>query len=381
MVDISEKKNRKIVIFGTGPDAVRCMYKLVDKKIDVNFFVNSNCKISTFCNRSVYNPEEVLKYKSFIIVGTQRKIYFEISKMLQMMGLVEFEDYIYYEWLDKKVVLLHGNCHMTIIEEYLESSKQFCNKYSIYPNPLICNNKEGKIQESVLINCDVWIHEDIQDNNSFGYNLSDTYLRKHMRNTVKEIKIPHLFGLGKAFFPQSEWNKRNPSLRNGQDANGMFPHSDIIIDKYIEEKKTAEQICSLAFQSDVLDPQFIQENFELYMNKIKERECAWNIKIYDFILEHYKSEKLFYDMGHPTNIILKKIAVDILNILNINEEIFAKNTLDTHEVPVYPCVKKQLGLKWKDEYIRKSDLACRMSDFMDIKEYIYQYIWWCYGYK
>ena len=114
------------------------------------------------------------------------------------------------------------------------------------------------------------------------------------------------------------------------------------------------------------------------MNKIKERENKWDITIYDFIMQNYKRHKLFYDMGHPTNIVLKKIAEDVLERLGIKEtNIDAQKKLDIHEVPVYPCRKKSLGLEWEDENIRKSDYACRMGENMDLESYVREYVWWC----
>lgn len=237
----------------------------------------------------------------------------------------EFNDYIFYKWIDRKVVLLHGNCHMLVVKSYLESSDNFMNQYAIYPNPLIQNNKEKKISDIVLKNCEVWIHEDIQRENKYGYFLSDVYIREKWLNERGECKkneiiIPHLFGLGKAFFPQSADNKRNEKIKNGQDANGMFPHADLIIDKCVEEGMAVNKIIAFCKGGLALDEKVVVANFEEYMGKIKEREKAWDIKIYDFILENYQKTKLFYDEGHPTNVIFEKICMDILKKLGVIEK-------------------------------------------------------------
>ena len=111
----------------------------------------------------------------FTIIATAENTFLAISEQLRNMELSEFEDFIFYPLIDRKMVLLHGNCHMSIVKEYLESCEYFNKEYYIYYNPLICNNTEHKIRKEVLKNCDVWIHEDIQENNAYGIYLSDKY--------------------------------------------------------------------------------------------------------------------------------------------------------------------------------------------------------------
>ncbi len=386
MVSLNDIKRRTIVIFGTGLDAVKCAYSFYNRGICIKYFLNNNSRIDTFLGCPVYEPDsKYLSDKVYVIVavGTM-PTYLVLSKQLKELHLGEFTDFIYYKWIDKKLVLLHGNCHMTVIHAYLESSKKFSTKYAIYPNPLIQENREKRIDSRVLENCDLWIHEDIQKDNIYGYFLSDTYIRQKWRGTgrgneKKEIIIPHLFGLGKAFFPQYGWNKRNEKINNARDTNGMFPHSDCIIDRCVEEGMIVEDIITFCKSDLALDEETIFQNFEVYMKKIMEREKSWDISIYDFILLNYKKNKLFYDAGHPTNTILKKICEDILNKLDIKEEnIYTNINLDTHEIPVYPVVRHSLKMEWEENEIRKSSTAKKMCSYMDFEEYIREYLWWNY---
>ena len=99
-------------------------------------------------------------------------------------------------------------------------------------------------------------------------------------------------------------------------------------------------------------------------------------------MQYYQEEQLFYDPGHPTNFILKKIAEDVLSYLDIpNKEISCEDTLDMHEIPVYPIVRKTLGLKWEKRFIRESSTAKSLNERMSFEDYIEQYLWWCHGYR
>ncbi len=382
MLSMDRKKCKKTVVFGTGLDAVKCIYHLQKREIEIAYCLNNNCKEEQFCGYPVYEPDQNHLKNVFLLVAVRSHVYPIISRQLQENGLLEFTDYIYYEWAYKKVVLLHGNCHMAIIRSFLLSSESFNRQYSVYPNPPIYEIKAGKIEKNVLENCDIWIHEDIRPDNDYSYFLSDEYMRNLCRADVTEIIIPHLFGLGKAFFPQSEWNLRNRKIKNGEDANGMFPHADKVIDGCVEQGMDKEAIIEYCMSDQALSRNEIEENFKLYLDKMTIREQKWDIKIVDYILKNYKKRRLFYDMGHPTNEILGVISSAILDKLNIrNACITANENLDVHEEPVYPIVKKVLHMDWDNGWIRKSVMGKKACSKMDFTEYIKEYLWWCHDIK
>ena len=64
--------------------------------------------------------------------------------------------------------------------------------------------------------------------------------------------------------------------------------------------------------------------------------------------------------------------------LEIYDEIVSDKSLDYHEVPIYPYIRKTLGMMWDEKNIRKNSEAIKGTSKMDIQEYIREYIWWCY---
>lgn len=383
MFDIRKYSAKRIVVFGTGLHGVKCIYFLQSKGVKIAYCLNNDCRDEEFCGYPVYEPRTENMRDAFIIVATSKAVYLDISMQLAEKGLLEFGDYIYYEWMYKKIVLLHGNCHISIVAELLCSSASFCHSYSLYPNAPICEHVMYEGWENVLSNCDVWIHQDIRTDNPYGYYLSDEYMKKYVRDDIIEIVIPNLFGLGKFYFPQTDWNesnKRNGVIANGQDRNGMFPHIDMIIDNCVKQGMGTEAIIEFCKGGGVKE-QEIKDNFKVFIKKILEREKGWDIKISDFILKNYKKMKLFYDAGHPTNDIMVHISKNVLFKLDIDEDIFTLRCMDAHEVPVYPIVKKVLNLEWEDTLIRKSNCAKKVSDKMGFEEYITQYLWWCHKYR
>lgn len=376
-ITIDDLKNRNIAVWGLGLNAVKCSYFLTTNGIEIECYFSNSPKVNKFCGKSVYEFDDKNKEDLFIIVATNVATYRIISKQLEGFGVVEFSDYIFYEWIGRKLVLLNGNCHMTIIQEYLMSLSLFNDLYSIYPAPLVCDNEEG-ISKTLCKQIDVFIHEDIRSNNEFGYKVSDEWIRSNVKNNIIDITIPHLFGLGKCLFPQHINAKNNLKINNGLDSNGMFPYGDSIIEGLLEEGRSEEYIIDYCKSNNAIEEKIILDNYTEFMNKIRVREESWDIKIYDFILSNIKDNQLFYDKGHPTNFVLHYISEKIAEILGVmkDDELICNNTLDTHEEPVYPVVKKVLGLKWEKKYIRNSKDAKKMKDKMDFEEYIKEYIYW-----
>lgn len=307
--------------------------------------------------------------------------------MLRNMNLKEFVDYVYYDYIDKELIYLHGNCHMNVIQRYLESASDFCSKYSFYHAPRLVSGIEPRDEQEIFDNIDWWIHQDIRDNNRISFKVSDTYIRKKLdkNKNFKEIIVPNLYGLGKGFFPQNrgeEYNKSNESITNvgGIDNNGMFCTPDYFMDTFVKENLRLNQMIEKSHKN-IIDSKVVLDGFNIMIEKIKLREQKWDIKVSDFILQNYRMRKLFYDAYHPTNFVLHFISSKILLYLGMEREIFTDYTLDIHEEPVYPFVKEILYLEWEELFIRKSKNAKKSCIDMDFKEYLREYAWWCYNIK
>lgn len=379
-------ENTRYAVWGTGAHAAQFLYSYWNVDC-VDFFIDNNVRGGgkyRFFGKKVFKFGEIEKAcieKHYIILATSKKAYSEIKKQLCEEGYKEFVHFAYYQYFYKKLVVLHGNCHMDIIKRFLHSSEMFTDNYVIYPLPPIQCIEEKSIEENVLDNCDVFIHQDIQANNEFGYRLSDEYILPKLRKECEEITVPNLFGLGRGFFPQTEWNERNPALCGGKDTNSFFPFADIVIDRAVRQGKNVEEIQTL-MDDDVFSAEEIQNNFWSYMQKIRKRECNWDIPIYDFIITNYKREKLFYDLGHPTNVVMKEIALGVLKRMGIEDEhIYCDREMNDIEEFVYDTVRKTLGCEWKDHEIRKGNEKRKLRSKMTKEEYVKEYLFWCYEMK
>lgn len=375
---IKEKLGHGCAVRGTGMHGAKCAWMLRRCGIDIRYFITKTGRVENFRGKKIYRENVEERY---IVVATSPEVYLLVVDELRNEGKREFEDFVYYEWLFKDIVLLHGNCHMAIIKKFLLSSSVFTDRYAIYPYPLLVSEtKEFRTEPEIFQHIDIWIHQDIRKNNQFGYKVSDDYIRSYIRSETREIVIPHLYGIGKMLFPQSIALAGNEAINDGLDGDGLFLHGDKVIEEAISRDMNIDEIIAYCKSDRAMNEEDIRDNFHKGMAKLKEREKFWDIPIYDFVEDNYQKEKLFYDDGHPTNIIMKKIVEEILKKLQIfDPEIHCDSRMDLNEKCVYPVVKKVLGLQWDDKEIRIT--GKKLAQHMDFEEYISEYCWWRHGDK
>lgn len=84
---------------------------------------------------------------------------------------------------------------------------------------------------------------------------------------------------------------------------------------------------------------------------------------------------MFYDRGHPTNIVIREIVSRLLDELGVDGIPGDAEEMNNHEEFVYPCVARALGLNWKQEEIRKGKNRRKVRK-MDMIEWLEEYAWW-----
>ena len=385
---------KDVVIWGAAFEAEKfeCLY---GTEYNVEFYIDRNAN-RTFHGKPVYTYDEKkdeLKVKK-IIIASSEPIYREISSFLISEGFKEFEDFMYVNHINKKLIILYGNCHMAIIGMYLKQQHEISNNYFIRTYFIHSNQKPTNDE---LKYCDLLISQDIEEKNEFN-NIGLNYLKDRVRKSCKVIIVPNLYRIN-LFWPQvtKRFDNEN-NLHLGEDkiyeddfdnlsytARGpvrwMIGWCDNYIEKCILNGDSVEQIsCSIKSQ-EIFKKDDIINNFNNTINKLKEREKKCSISISDYILDNYKKVDLFYDPGHPTNILFKEKARRILCIMGVENICFDEisERMDSIEIFVYGCVKHALQLEYDKEYIRTYTYNGTLwNRAISLEEYIKQYKLWKY---
>lgn len=380
---------QEIILFGTGGLAKRFYSKYKDI-IDIKFCIdNDKNKIgSKFYEHNIYNIYEkrndIKKYK--IIVASS--YYSEISSQLYKLKLEEYENFISHENFSKKMAIVYGNCHATVIKSYLENSKLFSSKYFIMEIPNIhkFENDYDCIDEKILENCNLFIYQYSSRNNKFGYQLSSEYILSLLSKRCNCINIPNLYCEGSNFlFPQVKDIFTNNPFNNNTCCR-QFAYADENIDILIKQNKGVEEICNILKSTNFYNKSYISQNFDKNISLLEERDKKFNVKVVDYIKDNYDKFLTYYDVAHPTNIVLKEIGRRILKLLELYSpndydkiELSTIANRDANQIPIYPSVAKHLDLKFDTNLIRKHhSLGCN-NRILDFEDYIREYIKWCYN--
>lgn len=363
----------KITIWGTGLTAAEFTYQNRNR-FDIDGYIDNNGEMKEFLGKRVLTADgDEIRKHSFIIVATSWGNYADIKEQLRALGKIEFDDFIHYTYLDKKIACIYGNCHTEIISLYLNSSLKFRNKYFIVPMPAIQNLRE--IDYNLIEHCDLFVHQTIRKENEFGYDKSDENILPHLKLDCIQIAIPNLFNLGKCFFPQCDYtNSFNMPL--GADRNGFFPNADLIIDKMIDEHMDNEEIERKIGEIGLFEQRNIVKDFSDMIDKVRSREEKWDVKIADFLLKNYREHRLFYDPGHPTNYVINYISNEILTILGFDEVPvnYVYGNMGLLEIPIYESVKAALGLQYDVGQLNEGRRTL-VDGVIDMHEYIKEYRW------
>ena len=272
----------------------------------------------------------------------------------------------------KKTCILFGNCHMSNVYEGLINCKSFINDYNVYIYSVVDVNIDEFVESDCFKKCDLFIHQAIQKEGSYGLKYSSEYLCRKLPSTCKKISIPNLYWLPMALFPQAK--KGGQIFSTKTLFWKMEFYEDDLIEKMLTEGKSVNEIIKKYKEVDLNNNvDFLwKKSFE----KIVKREQDWDIKISSFILEKYKNEYLFYDPGHPTEEITVVYVMKILEILGYKYDLKIKESIRPlvgKQMPITNSVSETLGLpdearlRCKDRYINF------FPGKMNINTYVIQY--------
>jgi len=365
-----------IIVYGVGINALKFIYQY--GLIQIEYFIEGKKNIGTFCGKNVIRLNEALERRKNekIIVASSENVYWEIKKELEELGMVEFQDFIYWECYQKKIAIIYGNCHTEPVKQALKQQKVFSDMYGFYPiEPIQELYKKGEtiLSYKALKCCDLFIHQAIRKNNGYGDSYASENAINILNKRCKIISIPNLHRM-RSLYPQ--WYDSEAIIRGNIN---MFPFRDKYIDELYRNGKTADDIVSSIMNPDFLDSFMIEDMWSRFMDKVIMREKEWDIKVSRFIEDNYRNKKLFYDQNHPTNVIFVHVVEKILEILGFcaTYEGFADlPSLDSFEIPVYASVKSVLRLQWDQEFYREKSRRSLLNRKMDLTEYVRQYISW-----
>lgn len=382
---------KKLVLYGVGEYGEKVYYN-ISRTEKIEFCIDRNAG-RTFHGISVYSLEEKKEelQDCFIVITVEGNACKEIKKELRNIGLEEYRHFVEWRAFNKKLMIIYGNCHCAALREYFNSNPYFQKEYYV----LWQNVLEDVFPDCIWKSCDLLVTQDIRKDNSLNMPSADE-VEKMVNDGCVKIRIPNLYA-SHALFPQLKSDRSDEENFNrhiGMDRVDIehiadkrtiktiyrfMAHPDIYIDKMHELGAGIKEIADGIRYEDIFDN--IEEAFASGIDKLRKREESCSVKIAYYIEKNYKNSLMFYDPGHPTNEVVCEMGRNILKLLNIPvcETGGRRYIMDNAEVFIYGCVKRALGLKFEQNFIRIFSPQFTLSGrALALEDYIEQYIMWNY---
>lgn len=365
---------KKYILYGTGREAEAFLFQNLAVFTEIEYCIDTKHQ-GTFHGLEIFKLEQISGFdgKEIIVAAGGWETYADMKENLEKRGLREFEHFIWDKLFEKKMILVNANCHGDAIIKYLELSNRYIEQYAVYPLLPIHVNEAKEIPAELLLNADVYIHQDIRQDNPISYKLSDEYVLPRLKPECKCITIPNFVGMAEWMFPSLGGLEKVIHTVNGIL---YVLYRDSVLDEAVEKGfSTLEE-----YKAFWIGYQYTEEKLEKRrekgMEKLRQREKNWDIKISEFIVNHYKEIPCFTDANHPSKYVMREVGRQLAAILeldDIDDSEFEPNL--GLRVPIMPIVQKYFELNFKVPCeVRKEYIYKRVTAEPD--DYIRAYLWW-----
>ena len=240
-------------------------------------------------------------------------------------------------------VLIIGNCQAQTVHEALVRSGEFDDRLDVKYHFVALQQNLHELGKAELESSDVLLVQDIRDWENYP-------LRPYIQDGVQIIKFPLLHFA--SLWPFDHYN--GPGDKEAYERewpNLTFLYHDGLLARLRKEIPDREQRL-LAYRTLSVDGiiNFARlHDFE--KRRLTSMDKQFGCKIGQFILDNFRSKRLFYTTNHPNGQIIGMLLKYLLRQLGMGQGFRPNSTLDhlrRLQIPVHPKVAEALGVKWAD---------------------------------
>ena len=273
--------------------------------------------------------------------------------------------------MEKQICLILANHQHNLIATYLRRSQPFNQQYTIKNFSVSALVNQGTaILDEIVEQTTLFLYQPIKEE------LINDILSRLPANCHK-ISFPALKFTG--YFPQY---CQNPALKRirPHHPSGVIPHGDTNIISLLEQNKTAAEIIACLSDRNFYTQDFLVANANQSLAELEEHESNLDIKVREFVGNHYQQHQLFYTPNHPTDMLGVYLVNQILEKLNfpplldpLSMKRSVRGILGKAQIPIYPSVIEHLGLTFAHESTVYGD-SNFCTNSMTFARYITEYI-------
>jgi hypothetical protein len=164
-------------------------------------------------------------------------------------------------------------------------------------------------------------------------------------------------------------NKPNP-----EHPFGLFPHGDWYILQQLKKGIGFDEIERKYLSTELNAITDLKRGYEMWMEELQQLDAMADFKFCEFIGSHFREERLFLTINHPSLILLTRLGKTVYDCLGLacDPDLMAAWPFleATRETPIHPDVIEHYGLQWITKENRYPYHGCRVS----FEEYVRHYI-------
>lgn len=366
-----ELQKKKIWIFGAGDTGIRFFQQYKDS-YSISGFI-SNYEEERWCmGLPVVRPWDILKQESgYIIICSVAEN--EIAAQLWEMGLTGLE-YGFPDTMPKKLFIAMGTCQVTNTVRILKKNASFTRLYDacFYFDTIYdaCSQADNRRLRAYGDFCDVAFYN-IANAESSDIRNYEPLLKKYY-SKADRFFLPFYCFRGQ--LQQSTAEENRYELESGW----IWVRGDREVNRMIEDGYNESVILEEISRPDYWPEAEIRKCFENELKKVAVWDRFSSFPIEAFIRENYQQVLVFIDGTHFSYQLHLYLANKIAECLHIeplsNQETIDGIERERHSVmPVYPCVRRALGMAGSETYkfwYMESD----RSEYLDFQNHMKKYI-------
>jgi hypothetical protein len=144
---------------------------------------------------------------------------------------------------------------------------------------------------------------------------------------------------------------------------GRFPYRDVFISTCVRQNLPVEEILSLYAASDWSADAWpdLDAIFERERQRLEQLDSQCDVRMGEYVLSHFRTERLFIAPQSPTNVLLAELIRNILSVAfpraawpsrvdlpKILSTLSDRDVLGAFAVPIHKRVAEHFGLTWYD---------------------------------
>lgn len=262
-------------------------------------------------------------------------------------------------------LIIYGNCQSAAVYEVLRKVPAITQRWQVVHHQLWASGEELERNLADFEDCDILLRQELRN------------WRTHPKAatldpTVRVIAYPFCYFA--ALWPfDGHQNRNDPGWKN-LDGEAQFAFTDSLLGRLRTEIADPVERFERYRTLDVDGLPDIARYAEMEQARLLRDDKRLGYTVGRYIVENYRSERLFHAITHPSRALLIRLLHDILAKMEIEVEDLTALVLDYLEyfqVPVHPEVAHALGLTW---VVPDSRYIFHKREMLTWEEYFRRYI-------